>query len=366
MQDDPGKLRSGSGAAGHLGILLANLGTPDAPTAAAVRRFLAEFLWDPRVVEMPRWPWWLILHGLILRLRPARSAQAYRLIWMPQGSPLLLHSHALIEALRAMLSGTGAAGGNSQQAGPPAGEPDQARPRNDHDAPLLTLGMSYGSPSIPQALRQLRQAGVRRLIILPLYPQYSGTTVGSVFDRVSQELQRWRWVPELRFINGYHDDPGYIEALAMSVRDHWRRHERTHLLFSFHGIPQRYGQAGDPYEHQCRETAHRVAALLDLRMTDWDVSFQSQVGREAWLQPYTDEFLLQQVRQGRRRMTVICPGFATDCLETLEEIAMRNRQAFMKNGGEYFAYVPALNANERHVLALAGILRRHASTWIDA
>lgn len=366
MQDDPGERQSESNPAGSLGILLANLGTPDAPTTGAVRRFLAEFLWDPRVVETPRWLWWLALHGIILRIRPAKSAHAYRLIWTPQGSPLMFHGRALAETLRDMLSGARRIVPTLPPEEPPAGRPSTGIPsRNEGGAPLLALGMSYGSPSIPQALTQLRQAGARRLIVLPLYPQYSGTTTGSVFDRVSRELQRWRWVPELRFINGYHDDDAYIEALAMSVRDHWREHERTHLLFSFHGIPQRYCQAGDPYEHQCRETARRVAGQLGLSAAGWTVSFQSQIGREAWLRPYTDEFLLQQARAGHKRMTVICPGFAVDCLETLEEIAIRNRHMFMEHGGEYYTYVPALNAGERHALALAGVIRRHAAGWMD-
>lgn len=365
MQNDLGEQQSESNPAGTLGILLANLGTPDAPTPGAVRRFLAEFLWDPRVIDTPRWLWWPVLHGVILRVRPRKSAHAYRLVWTPQGSPLLLHGHALAEALRDKLSGAQRIAVSPPPA-PPSDGAAAASPRHHEGcAPALALGMSYGSPSIPQALMQLRQAGARRLIVLPLYPQYSATTTGSVFDRVSRELQRWRWVPELRFINGYHDDDAYIDALAVSVRDHWRERERTHLLFSFHGIPQRYGQAGDPYEHQCRETARRVAARLGLSAAGWTVSFQSQIGREAWLRPYTDEFLLQQARDGHKRITVLCPGFAADCLETLEEIAIRNREAFMAHGGEYYTYVPALNAGEQHALALAGLIRRHAAGWMD-
>ena len=366
MQNDPGEPQSTSNLTGRLGILLANLGTPDAPTPGAVRRFLAEFLWDPRVIEAPRWLWWPVLHAVILRLRPAKSAHAYRLIWTPQGSPLMLHGRALLATLHDLLAGDPQAAMNAPPNELPAGgSPVAIPPRNEDGAPVLALGMSYGSPSIPQALLQLGQAGARRLIVLPLYPQYSGTTTGSVFDRVSRELQRWRWVPELRFINGYHDDDAYIEALAMSIRDHWREHERTHLLFSFHGIPQRYRQAGDPYEHQCRETSRRVAEHLGLSAAEWTVSFQSQVGREEWLRPYTDEFLLAQARSGHKRMTVICPGFAADCLETLEEIAIRNRDTFMKHGGQYYTYVPALNAGERHAHALAGVIRRHAAGWMD-
>jgi len=336
MPDDIGGPERGSDAPQRLGILLANLGTPDAPTPSAVRRFLAEFLWDPRVVETPRWLWWLALHGVILRIRPAKSAHAYQQIWTPQGSPLLLHGRALTTALQQRL-------------------PSSA----------IALGMSYGSPSIPQALGQLRQAGADRLIILPLYPQYSATTTGSVFDQVSRELQQWRQLPELRFITGYHDEAAYIDALASSIRDRWRERERSHLLFSFHGIPQRYGRAGDPYEQQCRETAQRVAARMDLSAADWSIAFQSQMGREEWLRPYTDAFLIQQARTGHKRISVICPGFTADCLETLEEIAIRNRHSFLKHGGEYFDYIPALNADEAHAHTLAGLIRSHAAGWMD-
>jgi ferrochelatase len=329
----------------RLGVLLVNLGTPDASTPAAVRRFLAEFLWDPRIIEAPRWLWWLALHGVILRLRPAKSAHAYRQIWSEDGSPLLLHSLGLSKAVRGLLA-TGH---------------DAAYPAALGSEPEVALGMSYGSPSIAQALGELRRAGARRLVVLPLYPQYSGTTTGSVFDRVSRELQRWRWIPELHFINGYHEHGGYIDAVSESIRNHWRVHEQTHLLFSFHGIPQRYQLAGDPYYRQCMQTARVVAARLDLDAADWSISFQSQVGREAWLRPYTDETLIQYAREGRKRITVVCPGFATDCLETLEEIDLRNRQSFLDHGGEYYQYVPALNASEAHAQLLADIVRRHAA-----
>jgi ferrochelatase len=328
------------GSAAMTGALLVNLGTPDAPTPAAVRRFLAEFLWDPRVVEAPRWLWWLALHGFILRFRPARSAHAYRQIWTPQGSPLLLHTRALVERVR----------GNLQRQLPAS----------------VVLGMSYGSPRIPDALEELRRAGVRRLVVLPLYPQYSCTTTASVFDRVTSQLQRWRWVPELRFIGNYHDEPAYIEAIADSIREHWRTHERGHLLFSFHGVPRRYMEAGDPYHCQCQKTARLLAENLGLDTDAWTISFQSQVGREEWLRPYTDETLLRLAREGRRRVSVVCPGFAADCLETLEEIAIRNRALFMSNGGEVYEYIAALNANDAHAGFLADLIARHASGWPTA
>ncbi len=325
----------GSGAA--TGALLVNLGTPDAPSPAAVRRFLAEFLWDPRVVEAPRWLWWLALHGVILRIRPARSAHAYGQIWTPEGSPLLLYTRALVDRVRGALL--------------------------RHMPATVVLGMTYGSPGIPAALEQLRSAGVRRLVVLPLYPQYSGSTTASVFDRVTSHLQRWRWVPELSFIGNYHDEPGYIDAIAASIREHWRTHERGHLLFSFHGVPRRYLLAGDPYHCQCLKSARLVAERLGLDAGAWSVSFQSQVGREEWLRPYTDETLVKMARAGQRRVSIVCPGFATDCLETLEEIAIRNRALFMANGGEYYDYIPALNAGDGHAELLAALIARHAHGW---
>ena len=223
--------------------------------------------------------------------------------------------------------------------------------------------MTYGSPAIPAALEQLRSAGVRRLVVLPLYPQYSGTTTASVFDRVTSQLQRWRWVPELRFIGNYHDEPAYIDAIAASIREHWRTHERGHLLFSFHGIPRRYLLAGDPYHCQCLKSARLIAERLGLEAGAWSVSFQSQVGREEWLRPYTDETLVKMAREGQRRVSVVCPGFATDCLETLEEIAIRNRAPFMANGGEFYDYIPALNAGDAHAELLAELIARHARGW---
>jgi protoporphyrin/coproporphyrin ferrochelatase len=325
---------------GRLGVLLVNLGTPDAPTPAAVRRFLAQFLWDPRVIEAPRWLWWLALHGVILRIRPAKSAHAYQQIWTPDGSPLLLHSRALTEKVR-----------------------DTLKPKLDAS---VALGMSYGSPSIPSALAQLRSEGVRRLIVLPLYPQYSATTTASVFDRVTTELQRWRRLPEFRFINSYHAEPAYIEALSADIQRHWHSRGKTHLLFSFHGVPRRYVAGGDPYERECLATARQVAAHLGLSESDWSVSFQSQVGREEWLKPYTDQLLLQYAQQGPKRVSVICPGFATDCLETLEEIALRNRAAFLAAGGELYDYIPALNASEAHAALLCDLLVRHARGWPQA
>lgn len=326
------------GSAERLGVLLVNLGTPDAPAAGPVRRFLAEFLGDPRVIEFPRWLWWLVLHGFILRFRPRKSAHAYQQIWTPQGSPLLCHSQELAMRLQASLD-------------------------TRFDSVKVALGMTYGAPSIRATLEQMHRDGVRRLLVLPLYPQYSATTTASVFDRVATTLQRWRWIPELRFITQYHDDPAYIAALAASIQNHWQQHPRQHLLFSFHGVPRRYLLAGDPYHCQCLKTARLVSEHLQLQPDDWSVSFQSQVGREEWLRPYTDELLMQYAKSGKSAVTVVCPGFAVDCLETLEEIVIRNRAAFLAAGGTSFDYVAALNATADHVALLTDLVIRHAHGW---
>ena len=326
------------GRIARTGVLIANLGTPDAPTPRAVRKFLAEFLGDPRVIEAPRWLWLPILHGVILRLRPRLSAAAYRQIWTTAGSPLLVHSRRLADAVAAALQADGT------------------------EIPVV-LGMTYGNPSIPQALRTLRAADVERLLVLPLFPQYSGTSTASVFDRVTSVLRQWRWVPELRFINHYHDEPAYIEALARRVTSHWQARERSFLLFSFHGIPKSYVTAGDPYYCQSLHTARRLAEALQLADEDWSIAFQSRVGRAEWIGPYTETMLVERARAGQRRITVMCPGFATDCLETLEEIALRNREAFLRAGGESFDYIPALNADADHVELLTRLAQRHLQGW---
>lgn len=318
-----------------MGVLLANLGTPEAPTRAAVRRYLAEFLWDPRVVEMPRWLWWPVLHGVILNLRPRRSAAAYAKIWRADGSPLLSITLLQAQALRARL-------------------PELA----------IETGMRYGQPSIPGALGQLRARGARRLLVLPLYPQNSATTTASTFDAVAQAFAGWRDVPELRFVRSYHDHPGYLAALADSIRASWERHGRGEmLLMSFHGIPQRYADAGDPYRAECEATAHRLAAALDLQAGHWRLVYQSRFGREPWLQPYCDKTLEALPGQGVKNVDVVCPGFAADCLETLEEMAHTNRQLFLDHGGERFCYIPCLNDSPVHIEFLAGLIRENAAGW---
>ena len=327
----------------RLGVLLVNLGTPEAPTRAAVRRYLKEFLWDPRVVEVPRPLWWLILNGVILNIRPRRSAHAYSTIWTEQGSPLLVNSRAQQGALQIALE--------ERLTGPVS----------------VALGMRYGEPSIASALAELRDRGARRILVLPLYPQYSATTTASVFDAVTAELQRWRWLPELRFVNHYHDEPDYIAALADSVRRFQREHgEPDRLLLSFHGVPKRYLLAGDPYHCECQKTGRLLAETLGLVPEEWTLSFQSRVGREEWLRPYTDETLRPWGKEGVRKVQVVCPGFSADCLETLEEIAMQNRDTFLKAGGAEYAYIPCLNDDEVHINMLAGIVDRHCQGWPEA
>lgn len=321
---------------GRTGVLLCNLGTPDAPTAGAVRRYLAEFLWDPRVVELPRPLWWLILHGLVLRLRPKKVAHAYASIWTDEGSPLLAIGRRQAAALSAQLGA---------------------------DIPV-ELGMCYGNPSIPAALSRLREQGVGRLLVMPLYPQYSGATGGPVFDIVSRVLQGWRRVPETRFVMHYHDEPAYIAALANSIEAHWQQHGRPdRLMMSFHGMPRYTLAKGDPYFCECHKTARLLAEELALTEEQWQLTFQSRFGKAEWLKPYTDKTLLAWGEQGLGRVDVVCPGFSADCLETLEEIAMQNRSAFLEAGGGQFHYIPALNDAAEHITMLSGLVQRHLQGW---
>lgn len=322
------------------GVLLTNLGTPDAPERRDLRRYLKQFLWDPRVVEFPRPLWWLILNLVILNLRPQRSAALYRKIWTDQGSPLLAHTRRLAEGVAAQMDA------------------------RFHQPPLLEIAMRYGQPSIPSALRRMHGAQLHHLIVLPMYPQYSGSTTGSTFDAVSGELRRWRWVPELRFVNAYHDHELYIEALAGRIRRAWEADGPARmLLMSFHGIPKRYLREGDPYHCQCHATARLLAGKLGLPDDRWKVVFQSRFGREPWLQPYCDETLAALPGQGVRSVDVVCPGFAVDCLETLEEIAIQNRELFERSGGESFRYIPCLNDEPAHRDLVLALIEQHARGW---
>lgn len=321
------------GAVRRTAILLVNLGTPDAPTPAAVRRYLREFLWDPRVVEIPRAVWWPILHGPILTLRPAKSAAKYAKIWQPEGSPLRLHSERQAKLLRGLLGERG-------------------------HAVEVAWAMRYGQPSIAATLDALKREGAERVLILPLYPQYAASTTASVWDAVADWLKRTRNPPELRFVKQYPDHPGYIAALAASIREHWAAQGRpARLVMSFHGLPRRSLTLGDPYFCACQQTGRLLAEALGLRADDYLVTFQSRFGRAKWLEPYTQPTLERLAREGVARVDVVCPGFVADCLETLEEIAIGGQRIFQAAGGGRFRYIASLNDSPAWLDALADLLR---------
>ncbi len=331
------------GEQARVGVLLVNLGTPAAPTAAAVRPWLRQFLGDPRVVEVPRLIWWLILNGIILLTRPRRSAANYAKIWTDQGSPLLVHTRAQLQALEQQLE---------QRYG---------------DRLIVDYAFSYGEPSIPGQIQKLVNAGVQQLLVLPLYPQYSATTAGSVFDAVAESLKQQRWVPDVRFISHYHDRSDYIEALANSVRAFQAEAGRPDkLVMSFHGAPQFQLEKGDPYHCECQKTGRLLAESLGLGEDDYVICFQSRFGAAKWLQPYTDATLQALPEQGVKSVQVICPGFSVDCLETLEEIAMENHELFMQAGGESYQYIPCLNADPEHIEMLASLVSDNLGGWLPA
>lgn len=312
------------------GVLLVNLGTPDAPEPTEVGRYLREFLSDPRVVDLPRWMWLPLLNLAIIPLRRRRSAVAYRKIWTESGSPLRVNSHNLANKLGKTLEG-------------------EAEVR---------LAMRYGKPSIASAMAQMRELGVARLVVLPLYPQYSATTTESAFDAVGDAMRDMQWFPEIHSIEDYHINPDWVEAVANSILCFQANHGRPQqLMFSLHGIPRRYSEAGDPYASQCERSVAAVAHTLSLNDGEFLITYQSRFGREPWLQPYTDKILKELAENGVRHVQVVCPGFAVDCLETLEEIAIQNRELFLKNGGEKLEYIPALNDSRPQVQLLAGLVR---------
>ncbi len=329
------------------GILLVNLGTPDAATPAAVRRYLAEFLADPRVVEIPPLVWKPILHGVILRVRPAKSARKYAAIWTKDGSPLLAHS------LRQRSLLLGYLGQRLKSAGYPA------------DLCPVELGMRYGNPSIASAIDRLWAAQCERILVLPLYPQYSASTTGSAFDAVAAHLATARWVPGLRFVETFHADEGYVKALAQNVNDYWVKHGRPdRLILSFHGVPRRTLELGDPYHCFCHVTARKLVRELGLGPKEWALTFQSRFGRAEWLTPYTAEVLAQLPKDGVRRADVFCPGFVADCLETLEEIGIEGRATFTAAGGAEFHQIPCLNEHPSWIAALADLAFRNLAGWL--
>ncbi len=322
-------------------VLLVNLGTPEAATAKALRPYLREFLSDPRVVEIPRALWWLILNGFILPTRPKASAAKYAAIWSPEGSPLKVHTERQARLLLGFLG-------------------QRVKP-----APLVEYAMRYGRPSIPEVLERLRAQNCQRILVLPLYPQYAASTTASAFDAVFAGLSRRRNPPALRTIKHYHDHPGYIAALAQNVRDYWTRNGvPDQLLMSFHGVPRFSLDKGDPYHCECQKTGRLLAEALGLGPDRCRVTFQSRFGRAEWLRPYTAATLEELGRQKTSRVDVVCPGFVADCLETLEEIAIEGKAAFLNAGGREFHYIPALNEREDWIRALSDLALTHLQGWL--
>lgn len=328
------------GTLARTAVLLVNLGTPEAPTAAAVRRYLKEFLSDPRVVEIPRPLWWLILNAFVLNLRPAKSAAKYATIWDKDGSPLKVHTERQAKLLRGYLGARG------------------------QSALVVDYAMRYGDPSIDSVLSRMKQQHCERILVLPLYPQYAASTTASAFDAVSAVFRRTRNIPELRMVKHFHDHPAYIAALADGVRSHWTQHGRPdRLLMSFHGLPRYTLERGDPYHCECQKTARLLAGALALAPEQYQLSFQSRFGRAEWLQPYTAATLARWGKQGLSRVDVVCPGFVADCLETLEEIGIEGKAEFLKAGGREFHAIPCLNESEAGIQALVQIAQEHLQDW---
>lgn len=316
-----------------VGVLVTNLGTPEAPTAAALRTYLREFLSDPRVVEIPRIVWMIILHGIILRVRPKKSAALYKSIWTDEGSPLMVISKQQKEKLSIALT------------------------EKYGDNVTVALAMRYGNPSIENALNTFQKEGVNEVVVLPLYPQYAGPTVASTFDAVVKTLQKWRWIPSLQFISGYHDNPKYITALANTVTEHIAKHGKPDkLVLSYHGMPKLFLDNGDPYFCFCHKTTRLLAEQLNLNDDDFVLTFQSRFGKAEWLQPYTDVTLAKLAKEGHKHVAIISPAFSADCLETLEELEHENRAVFIDAGGETYHYIECLNDRDDHIDALVDII----------
>jgi ferrochelatase len=313
------------------GVILANLGSPSAPTTGEVRKFLRDFLGDPRVVNLPRLLWWIILNCFVLPFRPAKSAKAYQKIWTDKGSPLTVFTRQLTDKVADKLQANGV---------------------------ITDYAMRYGDPSIANKLQELREKGVNNVVVLPLYPQYSSTTTASIYDDLVKELNKWRHLPDFHFVSDYHQQDGYIAALAESVLSVWQDQPKHQLLvMSFHGLPEMLTKLGDPYYYQCQETARLLAEKLGLSESEWLLVFQSRFGKAEWLKPYCADTLQNLPEQGITSVDLICPGFAVDCLETLEEIAMENKAVFLEAGGKDYRYIPALNDSDRHADTLIELIR---------
>ncbi|MBI3479227.1 MAG: ferrochelatase [Nitrosomonadales bacterium] len=329
------------GTPAKTGILLVNLGTPDAPTPSSVRTYLKEFLGDPRVVEIPKAIWWLILNGIILNTRPKKSAEKYATIWLPEGSPLRIHTEKQTVLLQGYLS---------QRTKAPF---------------VVDYAMRYGNPSIPDVLRKLKEQNCQRILVVPMYPQYAASSTATVFDIVFAELLKMRNTPALRTIKNFHDHPGYIKAMANNINDYWMKHGRPDkLLMSFHGLPQFSLDKGDPYHCECHKTARLLAQQLGLKPEQYALSFQSRFGKAEWLKPYTTTTLQELGKQQTRRVDVVCPGFVADCLETLEEIAMEGREDFQHAGGGEYHYIPCLNERDDWMHALTDLVMDNLQGWL--
>ena len=323
-----------------IGILLVNLGTPDEPTTLAVRRYLGEFLSDPRIVEIPKFVWWIILNLIILNIRPRKSRDLYKKIWLENGSPLLVISKKIVQKIR------------------------DSKSISDKKHVIVNLAMRYGNPSIKSALENFKNQNIDRLAIIPMFPQYSAATTASIFDKVTIEIQKWRNIPDIRFLSTYHDNPAYISACSNKIKSFWEKEEKSEkLVFSFHGLPQVNLHKGDPYHCYCHKTARMIASELGLKEEDYIVTFQSRFGNQVWLQPYTDEVLENLAKSKISSVDVFCPGFLCDCLETLEEINMQSRDNFIACGGKSFNYIPALNDDEKNIKAMEKIILDEISSW---
>ena len=323
------------GSQKKIGVLICNLGTPDSYSVKDVRRFLKEFLSDGRVIEIPKIIWWFILYGVILTLRPKKSAKLYQSVWTENGSPLLFHSKKMVQKIKEFM------------------------PENIE----IELAMRYGNPNMEKALLSLKNKNCQSLIVLPMFPQYSGTTTGSVFDEVSRILSKWRWVPSFNFINSYHDNNNYISALATSIQNHIKTKVPQKIVFTYHGIPKRNFTLGDPYQCFCQKTTRLVAEKVGLEEDQYITTFQSRFGPAEWLKPYTSDTMKQLPLLGVKNILVIAPAFSVDCLETIEEIDQENKEIFLQAGGEDFQYIPCLNDSDGQIKFIKEIINQHISTF---